>query len=185
MPSLVGSEMCIRDSGDTLDTDDSAAGTDVLVYYVDDGNGTFEPGAADGAAIPYDDTNPPTIAPDAVLWVVVTQDIPTTAVDGNQADVTLVADTLDPVTFVAVDADTGGNTLTGAAENVLADDTGTSNEAANDGAHSATGAYIIASADISGVKTVTVYSEDGSFCDDFVEPATGGYAIPGLSLIHI
>lgn len=175
----------VQEGGDTLNTDDSAAGTDVLVYYVDDGNGTFEPDAADGAAIPYDADNPPTIAPDAVLWVVVTQDIPTTAVDGNQADVTLVADTLDPVTFVAVDADTGGNTLTGAAENVLADETGTSNEAAGDGDHSATGAYIIASADISGVKTVTVYSQDGSLCDDFIETATGGYAIPGACVEYV
>ena len=163
---------------DTIDTDNPTGATPVLVYYIDDGNGLFEPGAADGAPITYNPSSPPELGPDEVLWVVVTQDIPTTAVDGDQADVTLVADTLEPASSpnagTAVTADGDGNNLTGAAENVLADGVGTANEIANAGDHSATGAYIIASAEITGEKVVTIHSEDGSTCA----------AIPGTCLLY-
>jgi len=171
---------------DTIDTDDAVSGTPVLVYYIDDGNGSFEPGAADGAAIPYVPATPPQLGPDEVLWVVVTQDVPVSATDSDQAAISLVADTLE-TDGTPVTADTGGNTLTGAAENVLADGAGTAsvNDVANDGAHSATGAYIISSADINGVKVVTIHSEDGSTCATFPGTVTGGYGIPGACVEYV
>jgi len=170
-----------------IDTDDPVGATPVLVYYIDDGDGAYEPGTDDGAAIPYDPTNPPVLGPDDVLWVVVTQDIPTSAVDGNTADISLVADTLDPVSpFAPVTADGDGtNALTGAAENVLADGSGTGNEGDFGGDHSATGMYVVASADVAASKAVTVFSEDGTDCADLVATATGGYSVPGACVEYV
>lgn len=174
---------------DTIDTDDPAGATPPLVYYIDDGNGTFEPGGADGAPVTYNPASPPELGPDEVLWVVVTQDIPTSATDGDQADVSLVADTLEPASSPSagtpVTADGDGNSLTGAAENVLADGSGTGNEVANAGDHSATGSYIIASADIDGDKVVAIHSEDGSTCSTIPGAPTGGYGIPGACVEYV
>ncbi len=183
---------------DTIDTDDAASGTSNIVYYIDaggpgapglEGNGVFEPGGVDGSPIPYDPANPPEIGPDEVLWVVVTQDIPTSATDGDQADITLVADTLEPASSPSagtpVTADGDGNSLTGAAENVLADGSGTGNEVANAGDHSATGSYVIASADIAGDKVVSVHSEDGSTCSTIPGSPSGGYGIPGACVEYV
>jgi len=174
---------------DTIDTDAPTSGTP-LVYYIDDGDGSFDP-ALDGPAVTYNPASPPELGPDDVLWVVVEQDIPTSATDGDQADISLVADTLEPASSPSagtpVTADGDGNALTGAAENVLADAAGTSStgDVANDGAHSATGAYIIASADLAGDKVVTVHSEDGSTCAAFPGNATGGYGIPGACVEYV
>lgn len=174
---------------DTIDTDDPAGATPPLVYYIDDGNGTFEPGGADGAPVTYVPASPPELGPDEVLWVVVTQDIPTSATDGDQADISLVADTLEPASSPSagtpVTADGDGNSLTGAAENVLADGSGTGNEVANAGDHSATGSYIIASADIAGDKVVSVHSEDGSTCATIPGSPSGGYGIPGACVEYV
>ena len=179
-------------TADTFDTDDPAGATPSLVYYIDDGNGTFEPGGADGAPVTYNASTPPQLAPDEVLWVVVTQDIPTSASDTDEAHVSLLAETLDPASGTPVTADTNGNSLTGAAENVLADagTTSPNNDNPNDGNHSATGAYIVAAADISGDKAVVVHSQDGTDCDSFAVPAAtptpaGPYAIPGACVEYV
>ena len=192
----------VEETGDDIDTDDPAGATPVLVYYIDDGDGVYQPGGADGAPETYNPANPPELGPDEVLWVVVTQDIPTSAVDTNTADVTLVVDTLEPAllsggganpnagTPVTADAD-GTNALTGVAENVLADGDGlTGNEGDNDGAHSATGAYIVASADITAVKAVEVFSQDGSGCATISLPHTSptpgdNYSIPGSCVEYV
>jgi len=180
----------VEEGGDDIDTDDPAGATPVLVYYIDDGDGVYEPGAGDGAPITYDPANPPELGPDEVLWVVISQDIPVGAVDTNTADLTLIADTLEPGTSpnagdpVTADAD-GTNELTGAAENVLADGSGTANEGDNAGDHSATGTYIVASADVSAVKAVTIHSEDGTGCTVIPGTATGGYSIPGACVEYV
>ena len=180
----------VEETGDDIDTDDPAGATPVLVYYIDDGDGVYQPGGADGAPITYNPANPPELGPDEVLWVVVTQDIPTSAVDTNTADVTLVVDTLEPAsspnagTPVTADAD-GTNALTGAAENVLADGSGTSNEGANAGDHSDTGTYVVAAAEVSAVKDVTIHSEDGTGCTVIPGTATGGYSIPGACVEYV
>ena len=180
----------VEEGGDAIDTDDPAGATPALVYYIDDGNGTFEPGGADGSPVTYNPASPPELGPDDVLWVVVTQDIPTSAVDGDTADVSLVVDTLEPSTSpnagtpVVADAD-GTNALTGAAENVLADGSGTGNEAANAGDHSDTGTYIVGAADIAASKAVTIHSEDGAGCTVIPGTATGGYSIPGACVEYV
>ena len=191
----------VEESGDDINTDDPVGATPVLVYYIDDGDGVYEPGAGDNAAIPYDPAVPPELGPDEVLWVVVTQDIPTTATDGNTADVSLVADTLEPAQLpggganpnagVPVTADSDGtNALTGAAENVLADEIGTTvdgSDSDNAGDHSATGTYIVAAADITAVKTVDVFRQDGDFCEIIPGSAPTGtqYSIPGACVEYV
>jgi len=176
----------VEEGGDAIDTDDPAGATPVLVYYFDvDGDGAFDP-ALDGPGVTYDPANPPELAPDDVIFVVVTQDIPASAADGDTAEVSLVADTLEPAgapnagTPVTADPD-NTNSLTGAAENVLADGSGTGNEGDFGGDHSATGTYIVAAADITAVKTVDVFSQDGSGCTVIPGTAPTGtqYSIPG------
>ena len=170
---------------DTIDTDDPVGATPVLVYYFDvDGDGLFD-AALDGPGIPYDPANPPELAPDDVLFVVVTQDIPTSATDADRAQVSLVADTLAPVGATnagnPVTGDNDGNDLTGAAENVLNDGAGTTaSDTPFQGDHSATGTYIVAAADITAVKTVDVFSQDGMGCEiaGFTAPTGNQYAIP-------
>ena len=179
-----------EETGDDIDTDDPVGAE--IVYYIDDGDGVFDP-VADGPAIVYDPTAtgflPPELGQDEVLFVVVTQDIPAAAVDGNRADLTLVADTLEPQTSLnagtPVTADTDGNDIIGDAENVLADDTGTARELANEGDHSATGTYIVAAADVEALKTVTIHREDGLDCGIIPGLATGGYAIPGACVEYV
>ncbi len=179
----------VEEGGDDFDTDDPAGATPVLVYYIDDGDGVYEPGAGDGAPITYDPANPPELGPDEVLWVVVTQDIPVGSTDGTTADLTLVADTLEPSTSPnagdPVTGDGDGNTLTGAAENVLADGSGTANEGANAGDHSATATYIVAAAEVNASKAVTIHSEDGTGCSVIPGSASGGYSIPGACVEYV
>jgi uncharacterized repeat protein (TIGR01451 family) len=180
----------VEESGDDIDTDDPAGATPVLVYYIDDGDGVYEPGAGDGAPVTYDPANPPELGPDDVLWVVVTQDIPTSATDGNTADISLVVDTLEPSTSpnagapVTPDSD-GTNELTGAAENVLADGSGTANEGANGGDHSDTATFIVAAADVTASKAVTIHAEDGAGCTVIPGTATGGFSIPGACVEYV
>ena len=167
-----------------IDTDDPADSTAVIQYYIDDGDGVFETDGSDGTLVTYDPANPPVLGPDEVLWVVVTQDIPTSAVDGNTADITLLADTLDPTgPFAETVNDTNGNDAdaAAAAENVFVDGQGTTNEAATpDGDHSATGTYIVSSADITAIKDVAMHSQDGSTCTAIPgTPVAGGYFVPG------
>jgi len=135
-----------------------------ITYYV--GN------SATGTELPYTPgTSTVDVPADGQLFVVVSGDIPTApgVVDNDTADISLVADTVEPGTPgaasnpVLADSD-GSNDVTGAAENVLADGTSTANEAANAGDDSATGTYIVASADLTAVKTVGIISEDGSGC---------------------
>ena len=101
-----------------------------------------------------------------------------------------MVDTLEPAsspnagTPVTADAD-GTNALTGAAENVLADGSGTSNEGANAGDHSDTGTYVVAAAEVSAVKDVNIHSEDGTGCTVIPGTATGGYSIPGACVEYV
>jgi len=179
----------VNESGDQYDT----TGLNIT-YYADDGDGLFEPGAGDGAGSAYTPGSGAAssdLAADAIIWVVVDGDIPAARVDTDTSNVTLVSDTLEPTTGAApgtaVTADAGGNTLTGAAENVLADGSGTANEGNNAGDHSATGTYIVASADLTASKTVTVFTQDGSGCTTI--PGTPGvgdqYSVPGACVEYV
>ena len=175
--------------------DDFDAGSLNITFYVDDGDGIFQTDGTDGAGTAYtpgSGTATDDLPADAIIWVVVDGDIGAAQVDGDTSEVSLVADTLEPSTagVTAGDevlADAGGNTLTGAAENVLGDGAGTTNEVDNAGDHSATGTYIVASADLTATKAVTIFSEDGSGCA--IIPGTAGvgdqYSIPGACVQYV
>jgi len=181
----------INEAGDEFD----ASGLDIT-YYFDDGTAGFGPGDLAGTAYTYTPGSgdlSESVGPDTLVWVVVSGDIAAAQTDGDTSAISLVADTAEagtagtPATLVTADA--GGNTLTGAAENVLADDTGTASagDADNDGAHSATGTYIVASADLVAAKTVTIFSQDGTGCATIPgTPAAGDqYAVPGACVEYV
>jgi uncharacterized repeat protein (TIGR01451 family) len=175
----------VEEGGDDFNTDDPADSTAVIRYYIDDGDGVFQTDGTDGVIQTYNAGNPPQLGPDEVLWVVITQDIPSGVVDTNTADISLVADTVDSTSHVAVTGDGDGNTLDGVAENVLVDGSGTANENANEGDHSATGTYLVASADLAASKAVVVHDEAGTGCTTTTGAAIGGYAIPGACVEYV
>lgn len=175
----------VEEGGDDFNSDDPADATEVIRYYIDDGDGIFQTDGTDGTIQDYDPANPPQLGPDDVLWVVVTQDIPTGLADGNSADISLVANTVDSVAHTDVTEDTDGNDMTGAAENVLVDGSGTANENAGEGDHSATGTYFVSSANIVAVKDVTVHNEDGTGCTTTTGAGASGYAIPGACIEYV
>jgi uncharacterized repeat protein (TIGR01451 family) len=166
----------------------------VITYYVDDGDGVFEPGGDDGAGVTYTSGATPDIAPDAVLFVVVTGTVPTSQPDGDTADITLVADSLNPVTSLdpayaatagqPTAADDGINNNQTGAENVLADGAGTTRDVANAGDHSDTGTFTVASPDLVGSKTVSVIATDGSAinCATDSQVSANEYAVPGACI---
>ena len=179
-----------NETGDDFDT----TGLNIT-YYVDNGTGgvcdatdlagtanAYTPGSGDASV---------DVAADAVLCIVVDGDIPATPTDTDESEVSLVAYTLQPTTGTdpgdPVEADDGTNTLTGVAENVLADGAGTANEVANAGDHSATGTYIVASADLAASKAVSIFTQDGTGCTDFsgVPGAGDQYSIPGACVEYV
>ena len=177
----------VNESGDQFD----ATGL-TITYYFDDGTAGF--GATDLAGTPHTYTpgsslNTQTLAPDTLVWVVVSGDIPVSLDDEDESDVSLVADTAtdgaDGATAVLVTADTDGNVLTGDAENVLADIDSGANDEANDGQYAATATYIVADADLEATKAVTVFSQDGAGCATIPGSASGGYAVPGACVEYV
>jgi uncharacterized repeat protein (TIGR01451 family) len=186
-------QLSLKDVGsDTFD----ATGLSVL-YYVDDGNGTFEPGAADGAGVAYTPGVGVSadIAPDDVLWVVVSGTIPIAATNGQQDDVILIANSFDPTAWINLASATPGSETAGAGagtdtaggvENVLADGAGTAGgpeDVANDGAHSATGSYIVATAALTAAKTVAVVTTTPTSCA--TDPIVGGFSVPGACIEYV
>ena len=176
--------------------DDFDIATYTLTYYRDtNDNGVLEVGTdtlvgtiAQGAASAD-------VAPDERLFVVVSGDIPGSAADTDQDQIALIADSLNPA--ISLDpgytgtpgaqtvADTGGNTIGGEAENVLADLDGPATaDAATDGAHSDTAAFIVASADLAATKAVAVIATDGGAITCATDPAVAGdqYTTPGACI---
>lgn len=184
-------------------TEDFDATSLVIEYYRDtDDSGTFNAGdALVGTLAP----NAPSadVAPDELIFVVVSGDIPSASVnDADEDDITLVATTFNPT--VSLDpnytgtagtlaaADTDGNAITGEAENVFADVAGTSTgDTATDGTHSDTGTFIVASADLTANKTVAVLATDGvdaATCAGAASLApsdTTFYPVPGACVEYV
>ena len=160
----------------TSDDFDVTFGGTPLTWYTDDGDGIFEPGGDDGAGttVAQSTSIGADIAPDTLLWVEVDSNIPAGATDTQASDVTLVANTLDPATWIvdgasgSADAETVGDAdgnAIGATENVLADADGpasAANDTANDGAHSDTGTYNVVSANLAASKTVAVLATNAT-----------------------
>jgi uncharacterized repeat protein (TIGR01451 family) len=144
--------------------------TNVISYSGDeDGDGLIS--AAEAVVKVYDpadDTTWPVLAPDGNITVTVQQDIPTSANDGEEAEVYLYADTRDETdpSGTAIVGDTDTINTTSVAENVLADLNGPASDGANDGladgAHSATGVYNVETAEVTATKDVFVLSDGPS-----------------------
>lgn len=187
--------LSIKDLGtDTLDI-----GTYTAVYYTDaGGDGVFTPGVDDaGAGTSYTLGSGVTadVAADATIWVILTADVPGTATNGQFDDVVLIANSFYPTASVdPAYASTAGteitaaasNTLTGAAQDVLADGAGTAGapeDVANDGAHSSTARYTVAAASVTANKTVAVVRTNPTNCA--TDSITGGFATPGACVEYV
>ena len=115
--------------------------------------------------------------------------------DADTDDITLIAEARNPASWivegVATDAGDvtlnsgGANTVTGLAQNVLADDTGVAAvEAATDGLHAATGVIAVASPDLSATKSVSAITETPTDCSTDLAVADAK-AIPGACIEYV
>ena len=168
-------------------------------YYADDGDGSYEPDADDGSAIPYGSyTND--LAQNGTYWVVIGGTIPTLVDDGAIAGVVLEAEAVEPTGWAvetgltttagtSLSSDSDGNTLDGDAELVFADAAGET-DSATDAKHSVAAQITASSADLAVTKTVTVMSTDlaGTYaCSNFSVEAESGdqYSTPGACLEYV
>lgn len=180
-------------------TDTFDIGTYTARYYADaGGDGVFTPGVDDagagtaytlGAGVTAD------IAPDAKIWVVISGTVPGAVTNGQTDDVILIADSYYPT--VSLDAayasapgtnitQAASNTLTGAAQSVLADGAGTAGapeDVANDGAHSSTATYTVSAASLTASKTVAVVATNPVACA--TDAIAGGFATPGACVEYV
>lgn len=175
-----------EDPANPFDTETPVSALPELAYYIDTtGTAAYDDTIATTAYVPG---NPPELMPDEVLWVVVTQDIAVDAADIEEADIILLAQTLEPGTTNVIDTSDSSNVL-GTTENVLADAAGDdSTDDPTDGAHSATASYIIASADVAGTKTVSTYTDvvGSPDCATIPGPApAGGFNTPGACVEYV
>ena len=181
-----------EDPANPFDTETPASALPELAYYIDTtGTAAYDDTIATTA---YNELDPPELMPDEVLWVVVTQDIAADAVDGETSDVVLLAQTLVPNTPADDTANyietSDSSNVIGTVQNVLIDEAGDdSTDAANDGAHSATASYIIASADVAGTKTVSTITDVlGSPNCALIPgpvPRDGGFNTPGACVEYV
>ena len=135
------------------------------------------------------------IAPDQNVVVIVTSNVPAGAADGAFANVVLTADSLFPAVSVdptctpascapgaQITGDTDGNTLTGAAENVLSDAAGVT-DAANAGDHSANALITVVAPTLAAAKSVIVLATapgSDAACSALTAAAPGNqYSVPG------
>ncbi|MEL6531002.1 MAG: hypothetical protein AAFQ27_13655 [Pseudomonadota bacterium] len=160
----------------TVLTGGTAANIENITIYRDtNGDGILQQSEIDAGAITFLDE----VAADdglgtETIEVIVVADITTDAVNGDTFDIVLVADAHEAgaaglgaeITANNGDANTAGE------DTVLADGSGSSEEAANDGAHSDTGSFSVAGAVVSVVKSSRIVS-------DPVNGTNNPKAIPG------
>ena len=182
-------------TGDEFNSTAATTAPDIIFYdQSDDTDGDGVLSAAERAAGTPQDYSPtgsiniPVLAADERAFVFVRQNIPTGRVDGDQAGILLYANTQTitggsgtSLTFVETTADTDGNDANPlTVENVFADEDGpasAANDAAEDGAHSARGNYIVENPVVTATKEVfgIAAATDGT-CDAI--PAAGSYIKP-------
>ncbi len=182
-----------------LGTPDFTPANVAITYFIDlNANDVF-----DGAEVLETYTlGTPTVdlEPDQHIVVIVTYDVPAGTSDGSEADFVLTADTLfgttsfDPLCTpvicdpgTAVVADTGGNTLGGPAENVLADGAGVT-DAANAGDFSASSDITVLAPVLAAAKTVTMMATapaSDAACSALTSPEPGDqYGTPGGCILY-
>ncbi len=166
-------------------TGDDFQAANLVIYYVVDtnGNGIND----DGAPVAYNGTSTPDIPADGIVFVTIEGDIPSTVVNGNLADVTLLAETaVTGGSGTLVTEDTDGNDIN-AAENVFADAAGdVAGDTAGDGTHSATNVYTVSAADMAAEKLVSIFAQTPNGTNDCAvipgtaaTPTADQYAVPG------
>lgn len=162
--ALVGANV---GAGDQFDA------TGPFTYYIDDGDGNFEPGAGDGAAVTFLDE----VTSDAVVSVWVVAAIPNGLNNGDEANVTLLATAHDAgaAGMGALTTETAGANTAGV-DSVFGDGDGDV-DADQDGAHSATSNYVISSAAIGVTKSSAIIS-------DPINGTTNPKAIPGATMVY-
>lgn len=151
----------------------------------------YEDPANPGVFIEFTGSNYPELAPDATIAVEIrSSQIPAGAADGEQESLSLIATTHD-TSGALVSEDNDGNSLTGSAENVFADDPASAEASTgdsttdSDGKDSATAIFLVASADLAANKAVTIFSEDGAGCATIPGTPTGGYSVPGSCVEYV
>ncbi|MEO9970034.1 MAG: hypothetical protein ABJG15_09470 [Hyphomonadaceae bacterium] len=165
-----------------------------ISYQIAGGAIVTVPAVVPGTAATTDHT--PDIPPDTPFTVFVSGTIPTTQVDTDFDDLILVAETRDPVTWLVEGAsttegnvtlaETGANDLVLAAQNVLADGTGTTEEVDNDGLFSAQARFIIESPDLAAAKTVAVVATEPADCEtDTILTTPAQFATPGSCIEYV
>lgn len=138
----------------------------------------------------------PDIPPDTPFTVFVSGTIPTSQADTDFDDLILIAETRDPVNWLVEGAsttagavtvaETDPNDLELAAQNVLADLSGTTEEADNDGLFSAQARFIIESPDLEAEKTVAVVATVPSNCaSDAIVTTPTQFATPGSCIEYV
>lgn len=149
-------------SNDTVDFDLSVvqSATDDfditnVQFYIDDGNGIYDAG---DTLVTYLDE----VAEDATITVHVVGDIPLSATNGQQADVTLVADAHAAAgTAGALGAEltatAGANTA--GIDTVLADAAAPGDDGANQGDHADSDSYVVSAANVTVAKTSAIISD--------------------------
>ena len=141
------------------------------------------------------------IAPNQNIVVRVTSTVPPGATDGDFANIVLLADSRFPVTSVDptctplscapganIVGDADGNSLTGAAENVLIDGAGVT-DAANAGDFSANALFTVVAPTLAATKSVVVLSSlpgSDAACSALTSPVAGNqYSVPGACVQYI
>lgn len=140
------------------------------------------------------------IPKDGTATINISGDIPDSLTEAEVDDLIVVAETRNPTVWAtegtpatpaAVTAEDGDatNTIDGVAENVFADDSGSSSEVANDGLHSAPSSYVISSPDLTAEKDVWVLAtaSDETSCASETVPGsepTGEYSSPTACVLY-
>ncbi len=163
------------DLSTVLSAGTSANISNIEIYLDSDGDGTLSAGELSAGAITFlDEVAADDGAGTETISVVVVADISIDAVNLDTFDIVLVADAHEAGGASALGAEitaTAGANTSGV-DTVLADGTGSGEEVANDGAHSDTGQFAVAGAQVSVVKSSRIIS-------DPVNSTTNPKAIPG------
>lgn len=170
-----------------------APGSIAIEYFIDlDGSTTLN-----GGEVVVVGTQPDDVPPDINVYVTVQSSVPGVAVDGQTANLVLIADTLHATNPIAscgsctplaeVLADAGGNTLAGEAETFLADLIGVATmEANNAGDFSAQSVLTVLAPTLTASKSVAVFQTAPAtegVCTGLTTPVAGDqYSVPGACI---
>lgn len=183
-------------NGSTTYTPSSVA----VTYFIDlDNDGVLDAGETlrtyTGGSASVD------VSPDANVVVIVTSSVASGTTDASFANIVLTADSLFPLTSVdptcsvstcpagsQIVGDSNGNSLNGAAENVLLDGAGAT-DAANAGDYSASALITVVAPTLAATKSVNVFSSapgSDAACAALTSASPGNqYSVPGACVQYV